>query len=150
MSLFEIINDDIKEAMLAKNRVKLDTLRGVKKEFIEAKTAKGAHGDLSDERAIGVLQKMAKQRKDSAEIYKSQNRHDLADTEIEQLKIIQEYLPKQLTLEELEAEINNIIKESDASSMKDMGKVMAVATGKLAGKAEGRAISEVVKRLLSS
>lgn len=150
MTLFDTINDDIKKAMLAKDKVRLDTLRGIKKEFIEAKTAKGAEDELSDERAITILQKMVKQRKDSAEIYTEQNRPELAETEIAQLNVIQEYLPKQLSSEDLEVEIKNIISETGSSSMKDMGKVMGVATKRLSGKAEGRAISDMVKKLLNS
>ncbi len=150
MSLDDNINEEIKKAMLAKDRVKLDTLRGIKKEFIEAKTAKGAENHLSDEQITAILQKMVKQRKDSAEIYTNQNRPELAEAETAQINVIQEYLPKQLSAEELEAELKEIISKTGASSMKDMGKIMGVATKELAGKAEGRAISDMVKKLLSS
>jgi uncharacterized protein YqeY len=149
MALFEIITEEIKKAMLAKDKVRLEALRGIKKELLEAKTAKGASEELSDETVTAILQKMVKQRKDSAEIYASQNRPDLAEPELEQMRVIQEYLPKQLTPEELERAVKDIITETGASSMKDMGKVMGVATKQLAGKAEGRAVSEMVKRLLS-
>ncbi|MBK5195559.1 MAG: GatB/YqeY domain-containing protein [Proteiniphilum sp.] len=149
MALFEIITEEIKKAMLAKERVRLEALRGIKKEFLEAKTAKGAGDELTDETATAILQKMVKQRKDSAEIYTTQNRSDLAEPEIEQMKVIQEFLPAQLTTEQLEAAVKGIIVETGASSMKEMGKVMGSATKLLAGKAEGRAISEMVKRLLS-
>lgn len=149
MALFEIITEEIKKAMLAKDKVRLEALRGIKKELLEAKTAKGASEELSDETVTAILQKMVKQRKDSAEIYASQNRPDLAEPELEQMRVIQEYLPKQLTPEELERAVKDIIIETGASSMKDMGKVMGVATKQLAGKAEGRAVSEMVKRLLS-
>lgn len=149
MALFEIITEEIKKAMLAKDKVRLEALRGIKKELLEAKTAKGASEELSDETVTAILQKMVKQRKDSAEIYASQNRPDLAEPELEQMRVIQEYLPKQLTPEELERAVEDIITETGASSMKDMGKVMGVATKQLAGKAEGRAVSEMVKRLLS-
>lgn len=149
MNLFDTINNDIKKAMLAKDRVRLEALRGIKKEFLEAKTAKGASDELTDEVAIGILQKMVKQRNDSAEIYKSQNRQDLADDEIAQMEVIQEYLPPQLSEEELESAIREIISEVGATSMKDMGKVMGAATKKLAGKADGRAISAMVKKLLA-
>ena len=149
MIIFETVNDDIKKAMLARDKVRLETLRGMKKEFIEAMTAKGASGELTDEAAITILQRMVKQRKDSAEIFTTQGRQDLAVDEIAQLGIIQEYLPKQLFAEELETEIRRIIAETGASSMKEMGKVMGAATKQLAGKTEGRLISEMVKKLLS-
>lgn len=149
MALFETISEEIKKAMLAKERVRLDALRGIKKEFLEAKTAKGAGDELTDETATAILQKMVKQRKDSADIYTTQNRSDLAETEIEQMQVIQEFLPAQLTAAELEAAVKGIIAETGASSIKEMGKVMGMASKQLAGKAEGRAISEMVKRLLS-
>ena len=149
MNLFDTISDEIKKAMLAKDKVRLEALRGVKKEFLEAKTAKGASDELSDETATSILQKMVKQRKDSADIYTSQNREDLAADELAQLRVIQEFLPAQLSAEELESAIKSIIAETGAESMKDMGKVMGTATKQLAGKAEGRAISEMVKKLLS-
>lgn len=149
MSLFDTIGNEIKKAMLAKDKIRLEALRGVKKEFLEAKTAKGASDELSDETATAILQKMAKQRKDSAEIYTSQGRADLADEEFVQLKVIQEFLPEQLSAAELEVAIRRIIAETGAVSMKEMGKVMSVATKQLAGKAEGRAVSEMVKKLLS-
>lgn len=135
--------------MLAKDKVRLEALRGVKKEFLEAKTAKGASEELSDEMATTILQRMVKQRKDSAEIYTTQGRADLAEDEIAQLNIIQAFLPAQLSPEELESAIQSIIAQTGASSMKDMGKVMGAATKQLAGKAEGRAISEMVKKMLS-
>lgn len=149
MSLFDIINDDIKKAMIAKDRVRLETLRGIKKEFIEALTAKGASDTLADDAAVVILQRMVKQRKDSAQIYHDQGREDLARDEEAQVAVIQEYLPSQLSAEELEQEIKSIIAETGASSMKEMGKVMGIATKKLAGKTEGRLISEMVKKLLS-
>lgn len=135
--------------MLAKDKVRLETLRGIKKEFLEAKTAKGAADELSEATETSILQKMVKQRRESAEIYTSQGRPDLAEVELAQLAVIQEYLPAQLTAEELETVITEIIASTGASSMKDMGKVMGVASKQLAGKAEGRAINEVVKRLLA-
>ncbi len=149
MALLETITEEIKKAMLAKNKVRLEALRGIKKELLEAKTAKGASDELSDEAATAILQKMVKQRKDSAEIYAAQNRPDLAEPELEQMKVIQEYLPTQMTPEELENEVKLIIAETGATSMKEMGKVMGLATKRLAGKTEGRAISEMVKKLLS-
>lgn len=149
MNLFDTISEEIKKAMLAKDKVRLEALRGIKKEFLEAKTAKGANDELSDETAIAILQKMVKQRKDSADIYTAQGRPDLAEDEIAQIKVIQDFLPSQLTAEELEAAVKKIVAEVGATSMKDMGKVMGVATKKLAGKAEGRAVSEMVKKLLA-
>ncbi len=148
MNLFDTISDEIKKAMLSRDKVRLEALRGVKKEFLEAKTAKGASDELPDEAATAILQKMVKQRKDSAEIYTVQGRADLASDELAQLRVIQEFLPQQLSPEELESAVKEIIAETGAQSMKEMGKVMGVATRQLAGKAEGRAISETVKKLL--
>jgi uncharacterized protein YqeY len=124
-------------------------LRGIKKELLEAKTARGAADELTDEAAVAILQKMVKQRKESAEIYTAQNRPDLADTEMEQMKVIQQFLPAQLTAEELTAIIKEIIAETGASSVKEMGRVMGIATKRVAGRAEGRAVSEKVRELLS-
>jgi len=149
MNLFDIISEDIKKAMLARDKVKLDTVRGIKKEFLEAKTAKGGDGELSDEVALKILNKMAKQRKESAEIFIQQNRKDLADEELAQLAVVESYLPKQLSEPEVEAELKLIIAETGASSAKEMGKVMGVASKRLNGKADGKLISEIVKRLLA-
>ncbi len=149
MSLFDTISNDIKSAMLAKDKVRLEALRGVKKEFIEAKTAKGATGELSDEVALKILAKMVKQRKESATIYTEQNRPDLAENELAEASIIEAYMPKQLSEAELEAELQAIILEVGASSPQEMGKVMGVASKRLAGRAEGRAISAKVKELLA-
>ncbi len=149
MNLFDKVSEDIKNAMLAKDKLRLEALRGVKKEFLEAKTAKGGDGELTDEAATKIIQKMVKQRKDSATIYSEQNRPELAEKEVAEVAILEAYLPKQMTPEELDAEIKSIITEVGASSPQDMGKVMGVASKKLAGKAEGRLISETVKRLLS-
>lgn len=149
MNLFDRVSTDIKEAMLAKDKIRLQALRGVKKEFLEAKTAKGGDGELSDEAAVKILQKMVKQRKESAEIYKSQDRPELAEGELAEASFIEAYLPKQMSVEELEAALKEIIVQSGASGSGDMGKVMGVATKVLAGKAEGRLISETVKRLLA-
>ena len=148
MSLFDQINDDIKAAMLAKEKVRLSALRNVKKLFLEAKTAPGANDTLTDEDALKIIQKLVKQGKDAAQIYTDQNRSDLADEELAQVQALGSYLPKQLSSEELETEIKKIITEVGASTPQDMGKVMGVATKVLSGKAEGRAISETVKRLL--
>jgi uncharacterized protein YqeY len=150
MDLFERISADIKAAMLAKEKVRLEALRNVKKYFLEAKTAPGAKDQLSDENALKIIQKLVKQGKDSAQIYAAQNRADLADAELEQVKWLEGYLPKQMSAEELEAELKAIIASIGASGPQAMGKVMGVATKTLSGKAEGRAISEAVKRLLSS
>lgn len=150
MNLFDTISDEIKKAMLAKDKVRLEALRGIKKEFLEARTAKGASSELSDETATAILQKMVKQRKGSAAIYSSQNREDLAADELAQMNVIQEFLPAQLSGEELEAAVKKIIADAGATSMKEMGKVMGLASKALAGKAEGRAISEAVKKLLQN
>lgn len=148
MDLFDRISEDIKKAMLARDAQRLDALRGVKKEFLEAKTAKGSDGTLPDSRATQILAKMIKQRKESAAIYAEQNRPELAETELAQAAIIEEYMPKQLTDEELTEALRAIIARVGATSPKDMGKVMGVASKELAGKAEGRAISQKVKELL--
>lgn len=148
MDLFDKVSEDIKNAMKAKDKVALETLRNVKKFFIEAKTAPGANDTLADADALKILQKLAKQGKDSADIYLQQNRQDLADAELAQVKVIESYLPKQLSAEELEAALKEIIAEVGATDAKGMGKVMGVASKKLAGIAEGRAISAKVKELL--
>ncbi|MCD8236415.1 MAG: GatB/YqeY domain-containing protein [Prevotellaceae bacterium] len=149
MELFEQISKDIVAAMKAKDAVRRDTLRNVKKFFLEAKTAPGANDELTDDAALKILQKLAKQGRESAEIYKGQGREDLAEAELAQVHVIEEYLPKQLDPAELEAKIKEIIAEVGASSPQEMGKVMGVATKKLAGLAEGRAISACVKKLLA-
>lgn len=149
MNLFDRISADIKSAMLAKDKVRLETLRGVKKEFLEAKTAPGSDGELSDDAALKILVKMVKQRKESAQIYNEQNRPELAQDELAQAAVIEEYLPKQLTDEELTEALKAIIVQVGATSAKEMGKVMGVASKQLAGKAEGKAISAKVKELLS-
>ncbi len=149
MALFDQISDDIKKAMLARDTVRLEALRGIKKEFLEAKTAKGSDGTLTDERATQILAKMIKQRRESAQIYTEQNRPELAEAELAQAAVIEEYMPKQLTQEELEARLREIIAQVGATSPRDMGKVMGVATKALAGAADGRAISATVKALLA-
>lgn len=148
MELFDQISNDIKEAMKAKDKVKLETLRNVKKCFLEAKTAPGANDTLTDEAAMKIMQKLVKQGKDSAAVYTEQGRNDLAEAELAQVQVIEAYLPKQLPAEELEAKLKTIIAQVGATSAKDMGKVMGVATKELAGLAEGRAISAKVKELL--
>lgn len=149
MNLFDKVSGDIKTAMLARDKERLEALRGIKKEFLEAKTAKGGDGELSDDAALKILAKMVKQRKESASIYTEQNREDLAGEELAQAAIIEEYLPKQLSEEELTAALKEIIARVGATSAKEMGKVMGTATKELAGKAEGKAISAKVRELLA-
>ena len=149
MNLFDKVSGDIKTAMLARDKVRLEALRGIKKEFLEAKTAKGGDGELSDDSALKILAKMVKQRKESASIYTEQNRKDLAGEELAQAAIIEEYLPKQLSEEELTAALKEIIARVGATSAKEMGKVMGTASKELAGKAEGKAISAKVRELLA-
>ena len=149
MDLFEKVSEDIKNAMKAKDKVALETLRNVKKCFLEAKTAPGANDTLTDADALKIMQKLVKQGKDSAGVYAGQGRQDLADAELAQVAVIERYLPKQMSAEELENVLKEIIAEVGAAGPKDMGKVMGVASKRLAGKAEGRAISEAVQRLLN-
>lgn len=150
MNLFDQISNDIKAAMLSRNHAELEALRGVKKEFLEAKTAKGGTGELTDEAAVKILQKMAKQGKDAAAIFVQQNRQDLADEYLAQVAIYERYLPAQMSDAELEAAVRAIVEQVGAKSPQEMGKVMGVASKQLAGKAEGRAISEKVKQILAS
>ena len=147
--IFEQINADIKTAMLAREKVTLEALRGIKKEFLEARTAKGGDGLLHDEQAVKIMQKMVKQRKETAEIYKTQNRADLAETELAEAAVIEKYLPAQISEAELEKVIAEIIAQVGANGPQDMGKVMGAASKQLAGKADGRVISEKVKALLA-
>lgn len=149
MNLFDTINEAMKQAMKDRDRVRLEALKGIKKEFLEAKTAPGANGELPDDKATTILVKMAKQRKESAAIYTENSREELAAGELAELAVIEEYLPKALSPEELEAEIRAIIAETGASSPKEMGKVMGVATKRLAGRAEGGQISALVRTLLA-
>lgn len=149
MSLFEQVSKDIVAAMKAKDKVRLEALRNIKKFFIEAKTAPGANDTLDDAVALKILAKLAKQGRDTAALYHEQNRPDLAEEEEAQAKVIEEYLPKALTPEELEAEVKAIIAQVGATSAKDMGKVMGVASKQLAGRADGRAISTLVKQFLA-
>lgn len=149
MSLFDQVSKDIVAAMKAKDKVRLEALRNIKKFFIEAKTAPGANDTLDDAVALKILAKLAKQGRDTAALYHEQNRPDLAEEEEAQAKVIEEYLPKALTQEELEAEVKAIIAQVGATSAKDMGKVMGVASKQLAGRADGRAISTLVKQLLA-
>lgn len=149
MALFEQISEDIKTAMKARDKVALDTLRNIKKVFLEAKTAPGANDTLNDDAALKIIQKLAKQGKEAAQTYIDAGRQDLADVELQQVQVIERYLPQQLSMEEIESAVKEIIEQVGASSMKEMGQVMGIATKKLAGKADGRAISGVVKKLLA-
>ena len=147
--MFEEISSAITAAMKARDKVRLETLRAIKKDFLEAKTAPGANGELSDDAALKIIAKLVKQRKDTAVIYQENNRPELAANELAEAAIMEEYLPKQLSEEELTESLKAIIAQVGATSAKDMGKVMGVATKVLAGKAAGRAISAKVKALLA-
>ena len=149
MTLFDQISEDIKAAMKARDKVRLETLRNIKKVFLEAKTAPGANDTLEDADALKILQKLAKQGRETAQTYIDNNRQDLADEELAQAKVIEEYPPKPLTEEEIEKEVKDIIAQTGAQGMKDMGKVMGMASKKMAGRADGRAISTIVKKLLA-
>ncbi|GAA4511116.1 MULTISPECIES: GatB/YqeY domain-containing protein [Sphingobacterium] len=149
MSLEQKINQDIKAAMLAKDNARLRGLRAIKAAILLAKTEKAANEELTEEAEIKVLQKLVKQRKESGEIYKAQGRDDLYQIELEEQNVIEEYLPKQLSREEIEEIVKKIIAETGASGMKDMGRVMGVANAQLAGRADGRTISEIVKSSLA-
>lgn len=149
MTLFEQVSEDIKKAMLAKDKVALDALRGIKKEFLEAKTAKGSDGELHDDRALQILQKLVKQRKESAEMYTVANRPELAEEEMAQCAIIERYLPAMMSEAELTEALTAIIAQAGATGPQDMGKVMGIATKQLAGKAEGKTINLKVRELLN-
>jgi uncharacterized protein len=149
MSLKQQIDADIKKAMLAKNKEELEALRSIKSLILLAETEKGGIEDITSESEKKLLMKAAKQRKESAEIFEQQSRKDLADRELLQLDVISRYLPKQLSEEEIKSALVNVIKEVGATGPQDMGKVMGVATKKLAGQADGKVISELVKKLLS-
>ena len=147
--LFDQVSKDIVAAMKAKDKVRLEALRNIKKVFIEAKTAPGANDTLDDAAAFKILQKLAKQGNDSAALYKGQNREDLAEAELAQVAVIESYLPKPMSSEEIENAVKDIISQTGASSIKEMGKVMGIASKQLAGKADGKTISEIVKKLLA-
>jgi len=147
--LFDKVSGDIRTAMLARDKVALEALRGMKKEFLDAKTAKGGDGHMSDEVGIKIIQKMIKQRKESAQIYTEQNRVDLAEVELAEAVVIERYLPVQMTDAELETAVAAIIAQTGATGIQDLGKVMGTASKQLTGKTEGRLISEKVKALLS-
>lgn len=150
MSIYDKVGDDIKLAMKARDHVRLETLRAIKKELLEARTAKNAGGVVSEADELKMLQKMVKQRKDAADIFNGQGRADLGDNELKEAEIISEYLPAMMTPEELVKAVKEIVASTGASSMKDMGKVMGAASAALAGKAEGKEISRVVKELLNA
>jgi uncharacterized protein YqeY len=147
MSLEQKINDGIKAAMLAKNKIRLESLRAVKAAILIVKTSENAK-DFDETAEIKMLQKLVKQRRETAEIYAGNNRQELADKEIAEADIIEEFLPKQLSREEIESALKTIVEESGANSVKDMGKVMGIASKQLAGKADGKLIAELVKQIL--
>jgi uncharacterized protein YqeY len=149
MSLEQNIMAEMKEAMKSKNEAALRSLRAIKAEIIKAKTEPGAGGEISAETEVKMLQKMVKQRRDALEIYQQQNRADLAQKEQEEIAVIEKFLPAQMSADDLKAEVQQIIAETGATSPADMGKVMGVATKKLAGRADGKAISAAVKELLA-
>ena len=150
MALEQQINDDIKQAMLHKEKDVLESLRAIKSGILLLKTSKEAvDGQVSDQQILAALQKMVKQRRETAQIYTDQNRQDLADIELFQASVIERYLPKQLPVEEIEARVRDIIAQTGASSVKDMGRVMGQAAKAFAGQADNRTVSEVVKRLPS-
>ena len=149
MNLEQKVMGDLKQAMLSKNEKAMRSLRAIKAAIILAKTEEGAGGTISDESEIKLLQKLIKQRKDSLEIYQKQNRADLAQKEQEEIEVIEKFLPEQMSAEELKSRLRSIITEVNASSPADMGKVMGLATRQLAGKADGKTISAIVKELLS-
>lgn len=149
MNLFDQISEDIKSAMKARDKVRLETLRNIKKVFLEAKTAPGANDTLEDADALKIIAKLAKQGKETAVTYTQAGRQDLADAELAQVEVLESYLPKQLSEAEIEAEVKKIMADTGATTMKDMGRVMGQATKLLAGKADGRIISAIVRRLLN-
>lgn len=149
MALFEQVSKDIREAMKAHDKVRLETLRNIKKFFLEAKTVPGANDTLEDDAAMKILQKLAKQGEESAEVYQKVGRIELANEELAQVNVIKEYLPQPLTEEEVRAQISDIIAQTGAATMKDMGKVMGLASKQMAGQADGKTISTIVRQLLA-
>ncbi len=149
MRLLEKIDQDIKKAMLAKEKERLEALRAVKNALLVQRTDKGGTAEIKPEVEIMLLKRLVKQRKEAAEMYVDQGRKDLADVEINQAGVIEEYLPEQLSEKEIEKQVKKVILETGASDMKDMGKVMGRASKEMAGKADNKLVSEVVKRLLS-
>jgi len=149
MTLFEQVSRGIIEAMKARDKVRLEALRNLKKEMLEARTSKGAGMEITEEESLKLIQKLVKQGKDSAEIYRSQNRSDLEEQETAQVKVLESFLPKPLTEEELTAAIAAIIQKTGASSPREMGRIIGIASKELAGKAEGKEIAAIVKAMLS-
>lgn len=149
MALFDQISKDIMAAMKARDKVRLDTLRNIKKVFLEAVSAPGADGTLADADAMKILQKLAKQGKESAATFTQAGRNELAEAELAQVSVIEEYLPKPLTEAEIEQQVKDIIAQTGATSVKEMGRVMGMASKQMAGKADGKVISTIVKRLLA-
>lgn len=147
--LFDQISEDIKVAMKARDKVRLDTLRNIKKVFLEAKTAPGANDTLEDAEALKIIQKLAKQGREAAATFVANGRQDLAEEDLAQVAVMEEYLPKALSSEEIETIVKDIIAQVGASSMKDMGKVMGLASKQMAGRAEGGVISGIVRKLLA-
>ena len=148
-TLFDQVSSDIRTAMKARDKVRLEALRNVKKFFLEAKTAPGSNNELSDEAALKILQKLAKQGEESAATYIQVNRQELADEELAQVAVIKEYLPRPLSEEEIEVQIKDVIAQTGATDMKAMGQVMGQATKLMAGKADGKVISAIVRKLLA-
>lgn len=149
MSLLEKINQDIKQAMLAREKDKLESLRAIKAAIMVAQTEKGASGEMNAETEIKLLQRLVKQRRDAAEVYQSQGRADLAEPELLQLSFIEAYLPEQMSAADIEKIIAQLIAETGAQGIKDMGKVMGQASRQLAGKADNKVVAEIIKKLLS-
>lgn len=150
MALFEQISKDIMASMKARDAVRTNTLRNIKKEFLEAKSAPGSNGDLTDADAFKIIAKMVKKGKDAADIFIQNNRQDLAEEELAQVKVMEEYLPKALSLDEVKEIVLKVVSEVGATGPKDMGKVMGAANKALAGQADGKTISGVVKEVLAS
>ena len=148
-TLFDQVSSDIRSAMKARDKVRLEALRNIKKYFIEAKTAPGANDTLEDDAAMKILQKLAKQGEESADTYTKAGRQELADAELAQVAVIKEYLPQPLTEEEIEAQVKDIIAQTGATDMKAMGQVMGLPTKQMAGKADGKVISAIVRKLLA-
>lgn len=148
-TLFDQVSSDIRSAMKARDKVRLEALRNIKKYFIEAKTAPGANDTLEDDAAMKILQKLAKQGEESTDTYTKAGRQELADAELAQVAVIKEYLPQPLSEEEIEAQVKDIIAQTGATDMKAMGQVMGLATKQMAGKADGKLISAIVRKILA-
>ena len=149
MALFEQISEDIQKAMKARDKVRLETLRNIKKVFLEAATAPGADGKLADDKALKIIQKLVKQGEESAATYQQANRPELAEEELAQVAVMKEYLPKPLSAEEIESVVAGIITQTGAQGMEDMGRVMGMANKQMAGKADGKQIADIVRKLLN-